>query len=351
MSSSSFDTPSFPSLLPYGFGDRWRALAAEHPDAVPARVLRHDGRSYLLATPDGVASARHRPHLEPRPTVGDWVACRCGDVVAVLPRASLLRRRDAAGGREQALAANVDRVLLVCGVDRPVSPGRIDRGATLAWDAGATPALVLTKACLLGADERDDLVARLRSEHPALDVAVTSAHEDVGLGTVRALVGSGTAVMLGESGAGKSSLLNALLDGRVADAAVGSVRDGDAKGRHTTTSRELRPLPSGGVLIDSPGIREVGLWVDPDAVDRAFDAIDELSAGCRFGDCAHDGEPGCAVVAAVDGGELDADRLRSWRRLRHEAESAARRADAHQQRAHDRRFGRVVKDAQRRKGR
>jgi ribosome biogenesis GTPase len=340
-------SPSFPSLLPYGWSDRWRALLADHPDAEPARVLRHDGTAYLLATAHDVAHANVRPHLDPQPTVGDWVAVRDGEVVGVLPRTGLLRRRDVGGDREQQLAANVDLVLLVCGLDRPVKPGRIDRGATLAWDAGATPAVVLTKAAVV--PDAEAIAARVRDEQPALDVVVTSAHEGIGLDAVRALVGDRTVVMLGESGAGKSSLLNALLGDDAAT--VGRVRTGDAKGRHTTTARELRPLPSGGVLIDTPGIREVGLWVDPDAVAMTFADIDDLARGCRFRDCEHRTEPGCAVLGAVESGELARGRLESWHRLRREAESLERRANPQAQHAHERRFGRLVKDAQKRKGR
>jgi ribosome biogenesis GTPase len=235
----------------------------------------------------------------------------------------------------------------VCGLDRPVKAGRIHRGATLAWDAGATPAVVLTKAAL---DPGAHVVAeRVRAENPALDVVVTSAHEGVGLDDVRALIGDRTVVMLGESGAGKSSLLNALLGDRTAD--IGRVRTGDSKGRHTTTARELRPLPGGGVLIDTPGIRAVGLWVDPDAVAMTFADIDDLATGCRFRDCEHRTEPGCAVLAAVAQGALAGERLDSWHELRREAESAARRAVAHERHAHERRFGRIVKEAQKRKGR
>ncbi len=286
---------------------------------------------------------------EPQPTVGDWVACRDGEVVDVLPRASLLRRRDVGGDREQPLAANVELVLLVCGLDRPVRSGRIDRGATLAWDAGAVPAVVLTKAALLEPAAGDELVACVRAEQPALDVLVTSASEGIGLDEVCSLVANRTVVMLGESGAGKSSLLNALLGDDAAE--IGRVRAGDAKGRHTTTARELRPLPAGGVLIDTPGIREVGLWVTEDALAMTFADIDEFGHHCRFRDCGHDTEPGCAVVAAVDRGTLAASRLASWHRLQREVASVARRANAQQQHAFERRFGRMVKDAQKRKGR
>jgi ribosome biogenesis GTPase len=347
--SSPNPDPTFSSLDPYGWSDRWRALLAEHPGTEPARVLRHDGTAYLIVTPTAIAHAHARPNLDPPPTVGDWLACSDGEVVDVLARTSLLRRRDVGGDREQQLAANVELVLLVCGLDRPVKPGRIDRGATLAWDAGATPAVVLTKAALVDAAARDQLVERVRAAHPALDLVVTSAHEGVGLDDVRALVGRRTVVMLGESGAGKSSLLNALLGDDAAE--VGEVRAGDAKGRHTTTARELRPLPSGGVLIDTPGIREVGLWVDPAAVSMTFADIAELAVACHFRDCGHDTEPGCAVRAAVDTGALAGTRVDSWHRLEREAAAMERRADARLQHAHERRFGRITKEAQKRKSR
>jgi ribosome biogenesis GTPase len=180
-------------------------------------------------------------------------------------------------------------------------------------------------------------------------VIVTSVREGVGLDALVDAARHRTVTLLGESGAGKSTIVNALLGADVA--ATGGVRRGDAKGRHTTTARQLHPLPSGGALIDTPGIRAVGLWVDADAVDAAFADVDVVAGSCRFTDCRHDGEPGCAVAAAIADGTLDRARLDAWRRLRREAEAAERRASPHEARRNDKRFARVAKDAQARKGR
>jgi ribosome biogenesis GTPase len=334
-----------PVLVPYGWSDRWAALLAAFPGCDAARVVRHDGAGLLLATGGGVLAAPLTRRLDPPPTVGDWVALDGDEPVAVLDRVSLLTRRDAEGESGQALAANVDLVLLVCGLDRPVKPGRIHRAASLAWNAGATPVVVLTKAALTG--DAQEIAAAVTDASPGLDVLITSAKEGVGLEPVRELVRGRTVTMLGESGAGKSSLLNALSGEELA--ATRSVRKGDAKGRHTTTTRELYVLPSGGILIDSPGIRSVGLWVDPEAIDATFADVDELAAACRFTDCRHDREPGCAVRAAVADGTLASERLEAWRSLRREAESAARRAQPHEQRRYGKQFARITKDAQKRK--
>lgn len=336
-----------PALAPYGWGDHWVALLAEHPGCVPARVLRHDGSALLLATSDGVVAAPLTHRLDPSPTVGDWVACDGEEPVAVLPRSSLLRRRAAGTEAAQVLAANIDVVLLVCGLDRPVKSGRLQRGAALARDAGAEPVVVLTKAALTS--DVDTALEIVADATPGVDVLVTSAIEGTGLDALRTIVRDRTVTMLGESGAGKSSLVNALLGEDVV--ATRAVREGDARGRHTTTTRLLHLLPSGGALIDSPGIREVGLWIDPDAVDESFEDIDELAAGCRFADCQHESEPECAVTEALASGALAAERLEAWRALRREAESAALRAQPHELRQRNKQFARVVKDAQRRKGR
>jgi ribosome biogenesis GTPase len=229
----------------------------------------------LAMTPDGLQALRAAPWLDPIPTVGDWLAVRRApedpndiQVERVLERTSLLRRMTADGTGSQALAANVELVLIACGLDRPVRAGRIHRAAAQAWDADARPVLLLTKAGAPGATDVD--LPRLELEHPGMRVLVTSSQEGVGLDDVRALVDRHTAVLVGESGAGKSTLINALL-GRE-EAATGAVREGDSKGRHTTSSRQLHLLPGseGGCIIDTPGIRSLGLFADAESVDAAF---------------------------------------------------------------------------------
>jgi ribosome biogenesis GTPase / thiamine phosphate phosphatase len=230
-------------------------------------------------------------------------------------------------------------LLLVCGLDRPVRSGRIQRGEALAWDAGATPVLVLTKAD--ATTELDGVLATVDEGHPGLEVHVTSVVTGGGITALAERLAGATSVFLGESGAGKSSLVNSLMGSDVA--ATGEVREGDSKGRHTTTSRQLFTLAGGGVLIDTPGIREVGLAGDEDSVDAAFVDIDELAEQCRFNDCAHEGEPGCAVAAAVEAGELAADRLAAFLTLRREAAAAARRADEAAKRTQERQGSRSLR--------
>jgi ribosome biogenesis GTPase len=312
----------FDSLAAFGWNEHWAHLLSEVPgDPVPGRVVRHDGVALVVAGPDGIITAPLAERLDPEPTVGDWVAVVDGRPVAVLERSSLLRRRAAGRDAEQVLAANVDVVLLVCGLDRPVKAGRIRRGATLAADAGARPVIVLTKAAQ--AENAQRVVDRIGAANPGVALIVSSVREGVGVEELLAVARDKTVALLGESGAGKSTIVNVLLGKE--SAAVGAVRASDSKGRHTTTTRFLHELPGGGTLIDSPGIRSVGLWGDSDAVAETFADIEALSDGCRFADCGHNTEPDCAVKAAVAEGTLTQERLSAWMALTQESADNAER--------------------------
>lgn len=252
--------------------------------------------------------------------VGDWVALDGDAVVEVVPRWSALGRLGPDGGR-QVLAANIDLVLIAVPADR-LSSSRVERELVIAWDSGARPVVVLTKLDVAAPGAAEALVSRLGP----VDVITTSSVAGQGLEALRAyLVDPVTAAFLGPSGAGKSTLINALLgEERLA---VGAVRHHDHRGRHTTTSRQLIPLPSGGSLIDMPGLRALGTDASDEAVAATFPEIDELAAGCRFADCAHETEPGCAVVAAAADGTLEAARLASYRKLIRETAFERRRTD------------------------
>ena len=301
------------------------------------RVARHDGPSLQVLGEGGATTAALKPGVEAVP--GDWAFVEDGVVVGIAPRTGVLRRRGH-DGTEQLLAANVDLVLAVCGLDRPLRAGRLHRTAALAWDAGAVPVVVLTKADVV--DDADQAADAAAAALPGCDVHVVAASSGAGLDELRAAVAGRATVLVGESGAGKSTLVNALVGADVA--ATGAVREGDAKGRHTTTRRELYELPGGGVLLDSPGIRAVGLWVDADSVDAVFPDIEELAERCRFGDCRHTGEPGCAVVAGADPG-----RLAAWQELRREVESVER--TEHERRRDGRKQSRAIKEYKRLKDR
>ncbi|MFN3220197.1 MAG: ribosome small subunit-dependent GTPase A [Acidimicrobiales bacterium] len=343
------DGHSEQDLAQFGWGPRWDALAAEGIAAglAPGVVVRHDGSAVLVATGSEVAHAALVGSTPPM-AVGDRVLVGDGVVRDVLHRTSLLQRRDPSTGEGQPIAANVDVVVVVCGLDRPIRSGRIERFVTLAWDAGAVPLVVCTKGDLAEPEALAEATEAAEAAAPGTSVLVVSALDGDGLDELRSELADRTAVFVGESGAGKSTLLNALAG--VDLAATGGVRAGDAKGRHTTTARQLHVL-DGFRVIDTPGVREVGLWAGIDAVDATFDDVVELAADCRFGDCAHDGEPGCAVVAAVAEGRLPAARLESWHHLRKEAAAAELRADPVAARRAGKRFGRLVREAQRLKPR
>lgn len=307
------------ALEALGWDEGW-ATAAAGVTGAPGRVVRQDRGWVQVAGAGGTASARTRADRVGTPVVGDWVTVVDDEVATVLPRRNELRRADPRGEGVQVLAANLDHVLLVLGGDRPVKDGRIQRAAVQAHDAGAEPMVVLTKADLL--EDPATAATELARRHPGIDVGAVSAHTGAGIHELRARLGGETVVLVGESGAGKSSLLNALAGTDVAG--IGEVRSHDAKGRHTTTRRELHRLDGGGLVVDTPGVRVIGLHAAPGAVDAAFADVAALARDCRFGDCTHDHEPGCAVRAAVSSGALSPERLDDYCELRAEADHSMR---------------------------
>ena len=308
--------------------DRNSAVVLTAAGEVPARVPR----GILVVTGDHVTLA---------PEGDGWV------VAEVTPRRSAITRADPDGARApQVLAANVDLVFVVCGLDRPLRPGRIERGVVLAWESGAEPVLVLTKADLAG--DPAAAAAEAATACPGAAVHLTSAYSGLGLDDLAArLAGGRTAALLGESGAGKSTLVNALAGEEIL--ATWAVRTGDAKGRHTTTARQLVLLPGGGALIDTPGLRQLGLWSGEDGLSAAFADVELLAAGCRFRNCAHRGEPGCAVAGAVADGRLPARRLAGYVKLRRELDHQEGRKAEHERRAEGRKGSLMYREAARAK--
>jgi ribosome biogenesis GTPase len=294
----------------------------------------------LRATPSG--RLFHELSNDDRLAVGDWVLVDPAEPVAriraVLERQGVLRRVQVGGSsRAQTLAANVDLCFVVCALSRDdagthvahraLNVRRIERYLLVAEQSRIAAAVVVNKADLAGAPEGE--LTALASELSGVEVLLTSAESGLGLDALRSRIGPGTtAVLLGSSGVGKSSLLNRLL-GR-ALARTGDVREDDARGRHTTSERQLHLLPSGGLLIDTPGMRELALFADSndELAGTGFAEIDELATGCRFGDCQHRDEPGCAVKAALDRGALSVARLEHARKLERERLHQLSRSDA-----------------------
>ncbi len=342
-----------------GWAAAWQA-AAPGTGLLPARVVAaHRGACEVLTAPGGTplegrvtGRLRHEAGPAELPVVGDWVAVvarpaeRAATVHAVLPRRTQLRRKAPAdyGAPFQVLAANVDVVLVATSLNRELNPRRLERYLATAWESGARPVVALTKVDL-ARDPVEVAVAEAQLEEVAVGVPVvaTSAVSGEGLGAVRAFLGAGrTAALVGSSGVGKSTLANALLgEERLL---VRAIREDDARGRHTTVGRQLVALPDGeGLLLDTPGLRELGLWDDGAGLDLAFADVVRTAEGCRFSDCRHASEPGCAVRTALDDGSLGAERFEGWRKLAREERFRAVEMDAVARRAERRRWAVIGK--------
>lgn len=316
--------------------------------SVLARIARVDRGRLTVLTAEGErravpARALHESDLG-GPAVGDWVVLRGELATEILPRRSAFVRTMA--GRTsgaQVVAANVDVVLVVDAMTGDARLRRVERYLAVAWSSGATPVVVLTKADLC--DDVAAAVAAVREDAIGVEVLPVSSVTGEGLDAVRALLGPGrTAAMVGPSGVGKSSLANALAGRTVAG--THEIRE-DGRGRHTTTARELHVLPGGGLLVDTPGMRELALYDDADGIQTAYADVTELAEDCGFRDCGHRGEPGCAVAAAIDDGRLDPARFTAWRKLQAEAHRQRLRVDARaraEERARLRTFHRALKD-------
>ncbi|CAL9623540.1 Small ribosomal subunit biogenesis GTPase RsgA [Streptomyces sp. enrichment culture] len=326
------------ALAPYGWDDAWADAFAPY-DAeglLPGRVVRVDRGQCDVVTADGILRADTAfvtPH-DPLRVVctGDWVAVEpTGNpryVRTYLPRRTAFVRSTSSKRSEgQILAANVDHAVVAVSLAVELDLARVERFLALAWESGAQPVVVLTKADLVpDAVTRAHLVQDVETSAPGVPVLTVSAVDGDGLDVLAAIVSGGTSVLLGQSGAGKSTLANALLGEDVMD--VRATRDVDGKGRHTTTTRNLLALPGGGVLIDTPGLRGVGLWDAGTGVGQVFSEIEELAEGCRFHDCAHESEPGCAVLEAIEAGALPRRRLESYRKLLRENQYIVAKTDA-----------------------
>jgi len=332
-------TDSFDGLEDWGFDSSWREAfeAIARPGAVPARVVG-DGRDAWRVTTGGGGEllarvpGKFRHEGQPLPVAGDWAAVDArpaegsATIHAVLPRRTRLARRTAGReAREQVVAANVDTVFVVSALDRELNARRLERWLALVYDGGASPVVVLNKSDRLEEGLAD--LAEVDAVAAGVPVLRVSALTGDGFGDLETqLRPARTVALVGSSGVGKSTILNRLLGEE--RFATKPVREDDDRGRHTTSARRLARLPGGAILLDTPGLREVGLAGGADALATVFDDVTELAESCRFRDCRHDTEPGCAVREAVADGRLAAERFEGFRKLEREAAHEVRKTDA-----------------------
>ena len=348
------------SLEDWGWDERWAAAFAAAPGKAlrPARIVEERRGLFFVVAEDGEFAARVTGAMRHKaggrgdlPAIGDWAAVeavpgeRAVLIRALLPRRTKLSRQAAGEGVvEQVIAANLDTVFITTALNRDFNPRRLERFLAVCRESGAEPVLLLNKldAC------PDPVPFLAEAEAIAGDAAVAalSAKTGAGLGALSRWVRPGRTVgFVGASGVGKSTLVNRLLGEDVL--AVRETRGKDERGRHTTTHRELFRLPGGGILLDTPGMREMKLWDAERGVAESFDEIEALGPSCRFSDCRHDTEPGCAVKAAVDAGSVAAARLAAWRKLRSELDAKAARVSPADKAAEKRRQREMNKDRRR----
>lgn len=363
--AQSADSPAIDLGL-YGWDAGWaegfRPYAVE--GLIPARVAIEYNHLLRLYTAKGDVRGQHSGKLlheaagrHAMAAVGDWVAIRMnpgersGTIEAVLPRRSHFSRK-AAGEltEQQVVAANIDVVFIVMGLDRDYNPRRLERYLVMATESGAMPQVLLSKA-----DLSDHVAAQLeecQAAAPGVDVYAVSVRDGRGVDRVRAALRSGqTGTLLGSSGAGKSTLINQLLGHEML--ATAEVRAHDSRGRHTTRHRQLVPMPGGGLLIDTPGMRELQLWTEPDAPQASFEDIEALAKGCHFSNCQHRTEPRCAVRDALADGRLDALRVESFHKLQEEAQALGAKQDVRarlQERSHTKTIAKSLRQLYRPRG-
>src|SRR5438093_1443973 len=355
------------------FEDHWNALASgsdssegSHSDeyhatndartaVFPARVVAEErGMQRLQQSLHdsfwGVPTGRARRDSDLYPSVGDWVVCSRGSgqerasVHAVLPRKSCLTRRAAGrSGHPQVLAANVDVGYVVTSLNSDLNPRRIERYLTTIWDGGSRPVVLLTKRDLC--PDADPVIREIELVASGADVLALSAATGEGMEALDTYLRPGqTAALLGSSGAGKSTLLNRLFGAQVVR--TQPIRDSDGRGRHTTTSRQLWVLPSGALVVDTPGMRELQLWVDAESLDQAFGDLRALASRCRFSNCRHRAEPGCEVRTALERGTLSGERLAAYDKLSRELEFQARKQDKAKASREKARWKKISREAQ-----
>jgi ribosome biogenesis GTPase len=330
-------------LTTFGWDAGWAAAFEPHraDGLVPARVAIEFNHIFRVYAEEGELQAQHSGRLLHRAEgrqelagVGDWVAIRktagenTATIEALLPRRSKFSRKVAGElTEEQIVAANIDTVFLVMGLDGDYSPRRLERYMLMAQSSGASPVVLLNKSDV--AADLDHAIEEITASAVGIPVHAVSARTAQGLDAIRQYLGPGrTGAMLGSSGVGKSTLINALSGGLLK---TQDVRASDSRGRHTTRHRQMIVLPGNGVLIDTPGMRELQLWTDPDTAAEAFDDIEALAGGCRFTDCRHRDEPKCAVKKAVEEGTIAPERLANYLKLQDEMKSLELRKDARAQ--------------------